>query len=163
MTLEEKTIVRSRRTPLIWIPLIFLTVVLGLASRRYGHALPSVVATYAGDTLWALVAFLVVGLVLPRASTLQVATLALSFSALIEISQLYHASWIDAIRQTTPGSLVLGHGFLWSDLACYVLGVTLGVIVEAMLPGGINPGGALPRTGRNDPATSDAGSSKPNG
>lgn len=141
--------------------MLSLTIVLGLASRRFGHVLPSVVATYAGDTLWALVAFLVVGLVLPRASTLQVATLAMAFSVLIEVSQLYHASWIDSIRQTIPGSLVLGHGFLWSDLACYVLGVTLGVIVEAMLPRGINPGGSSPRTGRNDPATSDTGSSEP--
>ena len=34
----------------------------------------------------------------------------------VEESQLYHASWIDSIRGTTLGALVLGHGFLWSDL-----------------------------------------------
>ena len=85
---------------------------------------------YAGDTLWALVAFLGIGLILPRASTWRVASLAMSFSVMIEVSQLYHAPWIDSIRGTTLGALVLGHGFLWSDLACYAVGVGLGVAVE---------------------------------
>ena len=47
------------------------------------------------------------------------------------MSQLYHAPWIDAIRDTLPGALVLGYGFLWSDLACYAAGVALGAGVEA--------------------------------
>ncbi len=44
--------------------------------------------------------------------------------------QLYHAPWIDSIRQTTLGGLILGFGFLCSDLACYALGVLLGVLIE---------------------------------
>ncbi|MGC1718192.1 MAG: hypothetical protein WA746_04335 [Isosphaeraceae bacterium] len=36
---------------------------------------------------------------------------------------------------TTMGGLILGFGFLWSDLACYSLGVGLGVLVETI--GGI--------------------------
>ena len=51
--------------------------------------------------------------------------LALVFSYLIEISQLYHAPWIDAIRSTALGGLVLGFGFLWSDILCYTVGVLL--------------------------------------
>ncbi|MCA9130161.1 MAG: DUF2809 domain-containing protein, partial [Planctomycetales bacterium] len=49
---------------------------------------------------------------------------------LVEFSQLYHASWIDSIRRTTLGGLVLGFGFLWSDLVCYGIGITLGVVAE---------------------------------
>ena len=37
-------------------------------------------AAYAGDTLWALAAFLGIGLLLPRASTWAIALLAMSFS-----------------------------------------------------------------------------------
>jgi Protein of unknown function (DUF2809) len=119
-----------RRPPILWLVLIAMTVVLGLGSRRFGPQLPGFVAAYAGDILWALVAFLGTGLPLPTASTWRVALLAMSFSAAIEISQLYHAPWIDSIRRTTLGGLVLGYGFLWSDLACYAAGVGLGVAVE---------------------------------
>ena len=123
---------RKRRL-LAWLVLIALATFLGLGSRRHAENLPGFVASYAGDTLWALVAFLGVGLLLPRASTWRIAALAMSFSVLIEVSQLYHAPWIDSIRRTTLGGLVFGQGFLWSDLACYVAGVGIGVLAEVAL------------------------------
>src|SRR5271157_384064 len=113
---------RRRRNPLIQIILIALACLLGIGSRRYAHALPGFIAAYAGDTFWAFAAFLGIGLVLPRASTRTVAMLAMAFSVAIELSQLYHAPWIDSIRHTTLGGLILGFGFLWSDLVCYALG-----------------------------------------
>jgi Protein of unknown function (DUF2809) len=124
------TLFRRRRNRLIQVALITLTCLVGLSSRRYAQALPGFVAAYAGDTLWALAAFLGFGLILAQASTRTVALLAMTFSVAIELSQLYHAPWIDSIRQTTLGGLILGFGFLWSDLACYALGVGLGVLIE---------------------------------
>jgi len=97
--------------------------------------LPGFIAAYAGDTLWALAAFLGFGLIMPRASTPRVALLAMAFSVAIELSQLYHAPWMDSIRHTTIGGLILGFGFLWSDLACYSFGVGLGTVIEIV--GGI--------------------------
>jgi hypothetical protein len=120
----------ERRNPLIQIILIGLVCLLGIGSRRYAHYLPGFIAAYAGDTLWALAVLLGVGLVLPRASTRTIALLAMAFSVTIEISQLYHAPWIDSIRQRTLGGLILGFGFLWSDLACYAAGVGLGVMID---------------------------------
>src|SRR5271165_6816545 len=122
--------IRRRRNPLVQIILIALACLLGIGSRRYAHELPGFIAAYAGDTLWALAAFLGIGLVFSRASTRTIACLALAFSVAIEISQLYHAPWIDSIRQTALGGLILGFGFLWSDLACYSLGVGLGVMID---------------------------------
>ena len=119
--------------------LLGLTVILGIGSRRSAHALPGFIAAYAGDTLWALAAFLGFGLILPRTSTRTVALLAMAFSVLIELSQLYHAPWLDSIRHTTLGGLILGFGFLWSDLACYAAGVGLGVILERVVPLARNP------------------------
>ena len=115
---------------LFWIGLIALVIVLGLGSRRFAASLPGVVAAYAGDTLWATAAFLGIGLLLPRASSWRVALLAMSLSVLVEVGQLYHAPWIDSIRRTTLGGLVLGYDFVWSDLACYAFGVALGVLIE---------------------------------
>jgi hypothetical protein len=121
---------KSRRNPIVSLGLIAVVVLLGLGSRRFGDRLPGFVAAYAGDTLWALAAFLGIGLLLPRASTGLVALLALTVSLLVEISQLYKAPWIDSIRRTTPGGLVLGFDFVWSDLACYTVGVGLGILIE---------------------------------
>ena len=124
--------VKLRRShPLFQLILIGMVSLLGIGSRHYRQVLPGFVAVYAGDTLWALVAFLGIGLILPRASTLTIALLAMSFSIAIEISQLYHAPWIDSIRQTTLGGLILGFGYLWSDLVCYALGVGLGVALDS--------------------------------
>ena len=121
-----------RRPPLVWLALIAVVVLLGLGSRRFAPHLPGFVAAYAGDTLWATAAFLGIGLLLPRASTGRVALLAMSLSVLVEVGQLYHAPWIDSIRSTTLGGLVLGYDFVWSDLACYAVGVVLGILIEQM-------------------------------
>jgi hypothetical protein len=110
--------------------MLMLVIAAGLGSRILGHHLPPFVAVYAGDTLYATMVFVGLGILAPRASTARLAATALAVSCAIEISQLYHAPWIDAIRRTSPGALVLGHGFLWSDLACYVAGVALGAGVE---------------------------------
>ena len=90
---------------------------------------------YAGDTLWALMVFLLVSTLLAGRPILLRAVITLALAFLVEISQLYHAPWIDAIRQTTLGGLVLGFGFLWTDLACYTAGVMIGVIAEWAIVG----------------------------
>lgn len=123
---------RSRKR-LLQIILLALVCLLGIGSRRYARVLPGFIAAYAGDTLWALAAFLGIRLIRPRASTWTVACLAMAFSVAIELSQLCHAPWIDSIRQTTLGGLILGFGFLWSDLACYAVGVGWGVMIDIAL------------------------------
>jgi hypothetical protein len=121
------------RIRMIYLLISLVVIVLGLASRRYGSYLPEFIATYAGDTLWALMAFLGFSILFPQMNVFHRGGVALGFSFLIEISQLYHAPWIDAVRGTTLGGLVLGFGFLWSDLVCYTVGVTVGVGIEALI------------------------------
>ena len=55
------------------------------------------------------------------------------FAALIEVSELYHAPWIDDIRRTFLGRMILGFGFLWSDLVCYAIGVLLGWLIATFV------------------------------
>lgn len=52
-----------------------------------------------------------------------------TFAVLIEVSQLYQAARITAWRETFMGKMILGHGFLWSDLVCYAAGVLLGWVI----------------------------------
>jgi hypothetical protein len=122
----------SPRSRSVYALLLVLTVAAGLGSRRYGAHLPPFVAAYAGDTLWALSVFLIVALLAPRRPTVWIAAVALALSYADEFSQLYRALWLDAVRATMPGALLLGHGFLWSDLACYTAGVAVGAGAELL-------------------------------
>ena len=107
-------------------------IVAGLGTRRYGSFLPEVVATYGGDTLWALMVFVGLGLVARAWPTSWVAGVALAVSYGVEFSQLYHTPWLDELRRRTVGGLVLGRGFLWSDLACYTVGIGFGIVLELL-------------------------------
>lgn len=100
----------------IYLAVTFVIILAGLASRKYGDALPEFIAEYAGDTLWAAMVYLGLRFLSPSASMLKAAAISLLFSYCIEISQLYQADWANAIRNTTLGALIFGHGFLWSDM-----------------------------------------------
>jgi len=90
-------------------------------------------AEYAGDTLWALMLFLLASTLLAGRSNISRAGISLVLAFAVEVSQLYHAPWIDGIRNTTLGGLVLGFGFLWSDLVCYLVGIAAGALIELTL------------------------------
>jgi uncharacterized protein DUF2809 len=124
---------RRARDRRVYALLVLVTIVLGLSSRRYGGALPQFVAAYAGDTLWAAMVFLLLGLAFRRQPTRLLAIVALTASFLVEFSQLYRDGWLHAVRATRLGALVLGSGFLWSDLLCYAAGVALAAVVDMVL------------------------------
>ena len=124
------SLIRDRR---LYAGIALLVLSLGLATRPLRHVLPPEVAENLGDTLWAVFVYLLAALVWHRAPTRTLAIGVSLFSAAIETSQLYHAPWIDRIRDTTLGGLVLGYGFSWGDLLCYVIGVCLCAIAEQWL------------------------------
>lgn len=121
---------RSRITYGISVAIVIL---LGLGSRHYSNIIPEWIGGFAGDTLWALMVFLGIGFIFKAWSTLKVGIAAVLFSFSIETSQLYHSPWIDYIRRTPLGALVLGFGFLWSDLICYTFGIILGIFIEKLI------------------------------
>jgi hypothetical protein len=110
--------------------LAIAVVAAGLLWRSGLIPLPQWLSNNGGDALWALMVFVGFGFLLPRASTLLIALLALGVAWGVEFSQLYHAPWIDAVRATIPGRLVLGNTFNWPDLIAYAVGVALGTWAE---------------------------------
>lgn len=126
------------RTRIIFFLCAVAVTVVGLASRRYQAVLPVFVGEYSGDTLWALMLFLLVSAWLAGRTVMSRATISLVLAFLVEISQLYHAPWIDGIRNTTLGGLVLGFGFLWTDLVCYTVGIIIGAVAECGLRRAVN-------------------------
>ena len=74
--------------------------------------------------------FLLVSFVLAGRPLFQRCIISLVLAFAVEVSRLYHAPWIESIRNTTLGGLVLGFGFLWSDLVCYLVGISIGFLLE---------------------------------
>jgi hypothetical protein len=107
-------------------------VALGLATRRYPHLFPAFLGKYPGDALWALMVFCGLGFLNPWLPTLRLAVYTLLISYVDEFSQLYQGPWINAVRGTYVGHLILGSNFSWYDMAAYTLGVALGVLCKAM-------------------------------
>ena len=119
----------TRSRPLYAV-LTVMVIAAGLLWRSRFTPLPPFLTKYGGDALWALMVFVGLGLVFNKASTLRLALGALCFSWGVEFSQLYHAPWIDMVRSTLPGRLILGSTFNWPDLPAYALGVTMGAVAE---------------------------------
>ena len=112
--------------------MVGLTILLGLGSRKVSRA-PAWVSLYLGDVLWGVMFFGLFALVWPRRSTVALAAWAIGVSIAIELSQLYQAPWINQVRDTRIGGLLLGHAFLFSDLVCVSLGGLLGAAIDVWL------------------------------
>ena len=109
-----------------------ITIVTGLAVRARKQWFPGWFNDYAGDALYAVMMYFLVSLVTgthPSAKAL----IALVLCYIIEFSQMFQFEWLNAIRQTTPGRLVLGSGFLYSDLAAYLIGVVAAFFIDILL------------------------------
>ena len=117
------------KSRVVYVILIALVIPAGLFARslkpRYfatGDAL--------GDALWATMGFLLISLIWPAMSLWRRAVAAIACAFAVEFTQLYHAPWIDRIRRTHLGAMVLGFTFDAIDLVWYVAGVTFGVMLE---------------------------------
>jgi hypothetical protein len=98
-------------------------VLLGLSTRTFAAVLPQFIADHFGDALWAAMVYFGMRFLLIENSPRYAALLSLLFCFAIEFSQLYQAPWLNEIRQTTLGPLVLGKGFLAIDLLRYMAGI----------------------------------------
>ena len=105
--------------------MLAVTIALGLGSRARG--LPAAVHLYVGDVLWGVMWVLLLALARPQTPRRWLLLGGLAIGWGIELSQLIDHPTLHAIRQTRPGALLLGRGFLWSDMVCVGLGVVLGV------------------------------------
>jgi len=130
--MQNLTHKRYRSLYFLWIALVIAA---GLASRSAWLGLPWFWAKYSGDALWTLMVFFAFAWLWPAVSTAAIAMLALVFSCAVEFSQLYHAPWLDAIRQTWLGRLALGDTFSWADMLAYLVGAVFGAGLEQLARG----------------------------
>ncbi|MDQ0970794.1 glycopeptide antibiotics resistance protein [Neobacillus niacini] len=110
-----------------------ITILLGLASRKYSHLLFSYLAENAGDVLWAMMVYFGFRFLFLKKCIVTSIFLSFLFSFGIEFSQLYQEDWINQIRGTLLGALILGKGFLTIDLIRYTLGIVIASSLDQVM------------------------------
>lgn len=98
--------------------LILATICSGLLSRKIKG-----IPLFIGDLLYAVMVYFMIRFLFPKTKAKKVALISLLVCYVIETLQLYQAGWIVSLRNTTIGHLVLGQGFLWSDIIAYTFGI----------------------------------------
>ena len=116
------------KSRIYWFIVICITVDLGLASRYF-----KVVPLFVGDILWATMVYFIVRFLFINKPIRFIVISSLLFSYAIETLQLYKAPWIDDLRPTVFGRLVLGSTFNWGDMISYTVGVGLAVVIELFI------------------------------
>ena len=107
--------------------LIIAAIILGLLSRHI-----SGIPLFIGDVLWATMIYFGFRFLFIAKPVKFIVILSLVFCYAIEFSQLYQAPWINNIRHTVIGGLILGEVFLWGDMLSYTAGVAIGVAIEVL-------------------------------
>jgi len=118
---------------IIYLLLFAFFIWLALATRHHPQWFHPLVAKYGGDTIWAGDFLFFFRAIFPKANLLKLALFNYVFGVIDEVSQLWHTPWLDSIRHTTLGKLMLGLGFMWSDLECYAIGTILALGIAVLI------------------------------
>lgn len=97
---------------------IIVLICLGLLSRKISF-IPAAV----GDAIWAMMVYCCWRIIMVRRRLTVAAMAALITSFAVEFSQMLTMPWLVRIRSTFLGHMLLGQGFLWSDLLAYTFGI----------------------------------------
>ncbi len=111
---------------------------IGIPNRLIPERMPYFMVLYGGDALWAMFIYLMMAVLFPRFESTRLAIFCLLSEWLVEVSQLYQAPWINAIRHfrigfLPLGGLILGYGFRWSDIVAYAVGTAVGFLLDRSL------------------------------
>lgn len=118
----------SSRIRLLYFCTVIALIALGLLSRRI-ECIPD----SCGDALWAMMVFCCWRIVLIHRKLTTVAVTALITSYLVEFSQMLSSDWLAKLRSTFLGHMLLGQGFLWTDLIAYTLGIIIIYLIAYLL------------------------------
>lgn len=106
---------------------ILLILILGILSRKI-----SGIPLFIGDILYAVLIYFGFRFLIIDSKKSTSLLLSLLFCFGIEILQLVQIDWLIAIRKNTLGHYILGEGFLWLDLLCYVMGTLMAYYLDKL-------------------------------
>ena len=123
---------KARKLRICYLAGIAVLIALGLLSRRVKF-----VPAACGDALWAMMVYCCFRIVLIRKPLVISAAAALIASFAVEFSQMLTPDWLVKIRSTFLGHMLLGQGFLWSDLLAYTIGIAVVYGLTALIRQGV--------------------------
>ena len=112
-----------------YLVLAIATIAVGLMVHLGGSFLPPAFRDVLGDVLWAMMIVWWMGVAAPRLRLRTRGLAALAVCVAVETSQGYHTPFLDTLRRTLPGHLVLGSGYDPRDFLAYAAGVVLAVVL----------------------------------
>ncbi len=110
---------------IIYLLLFVFCTWLALATRQHRQYFHLLIVTYGGDVIWAGMFLFFLRIFFTKIKLWKLALINYLLGVANECSQLITTPWFVAIRQTKIGKLMLGVGFVWSDLVCYAIGTLL--------------------------------------
>ena len=123
---------KARKLRICYLSGTVVLIALGLLSRRVKF-----VPAACGDALWAMMVYCCFRIVLISKPMIISAVAALITSFAIEFSQMLTPDWLVKIRSTFLGHMLLGQGFLWSDLLAYTIGIAVIYGLTALIRQGV--------------------------
>ena len=123
---------KARKLRICYLSGTVVLIALGLLSRRVKF-----VPAACGDALWAMMVYCCFRIVLIRKPLVISAAAALIASFAVEFSQMLKPDWLVKIRSTFLGHMLLGQGFLWSDLLAYTIGIAVVYGITALIRQGV--------------------------
>ena len=123
---------KARKLRICYLSGTVVLIALGLLSRRVKF-----VPAACGDALWAMMVYCCFRIVLIRKPLVISAAAALIASFAVEFSQMLTPDWLVKIRSTFLGHMLLGQGFLWSDLLAYTIGIAVIYGLTALIRQGV--------------------------
>jgi hypothetical protein len=104
---------------------IIIIIPLGLVSKFYKGPLDQWLNNYSGGVFYEIFWILLVIFINPKIPPRLAAILVFMITALLEFLQLWHPPFLEAIRATLIGRLLIGTTFDWWDFPHYMLGCTI--------------------------------------
>ncbi len=117
-----------RNKRIIYFLLICLIIILGLLSRKI-----SFIPLFIGDALYGIMIFFIMQFIFIDLDLKTLVFISLLICYMVEFSQLLQIEWLKNIRSTTLGRLILGQGFLWSDIVSYTVGITMTSMINKIV------------------------------
>lgn len=107
---------------------LVVVLILGILSRKI-----SGIPLFIGDMLYAILIYFGCRFLFTNYNKSTSLLFALLFCFGIEFFQLVQMDWLITIRKTTLGRYILGQGFLWTDLLCYLIGAVIAYYIDLFI------------------------------
>lgn len=111
------------------LPILAAAVPLGIGSKLYAGPGEAWVRGHAGGVLYVVFWCLLVLWIRPQLPPWRVGAAVLAATVAVEISQLWHPPFLEAVRSTSVGHALIGSTFGCWDLPHYAAGMLLAVAI----------------------------------